>query len=62
MYDMCMLCHVLLITTCFDNFCDHHQGSFTTVIRQQQTVKLCKWNHGTLQEMSQATDCQFIHC
>ena len=47
-----MLCHILL-SACFDRFCHHHHyGSFTDVLRIQQTAELYisvyKWNYSAL--------------
>jgi len=47
MYKMLFIMYYLLPIR-FDPFCSHHEGSFTWVLRLQQTAILYKWNHCTL--------------
>jgi len=61
-----MFYHVLLMTKCSRCFCGHHQSSIVTVLRKQQTVKLCTCSHSTLywipQISNMITQCQLIYC
>ena len=55
MYEICSMTYYYLLR-CFDSFWDRHQASIARAVRVEQTAKLYKWHHSTLEWMSQILD------